>query len=76
MDAKERGYVFYDLFGTVGEPQTKYKNLAHLHDYKRKFGDQYIEFIGEFDLINKKFLYKMLPFMLKIYRRLKNSLKR
>ena len=71
LDAKENGYLFYDLFGTVGDPNTKYKNLAHLHDYKRKFGDQYIEFIGEFDLVNKKFLYKVLPILLGIYRRVK-----
>ena len=70
-DAKEHNYDFFDLFGTVGDPNTTYKNLAHLHDYKRKFGDRYIEFIGEFDLINNKFLYKILPPLLKIYRKIR-----
>lgn len=71
IDALNNKYEFYDLFGTVGDPQTKYKNLAKLHDFKRKFGDEYIEFIGEFDLVNNKFLYKLLPFLLKIYRKIK-----
>ena len=71
MEAKDNGYVFYDLFGTVGDPKTTYKNLAHLHDFKRKFGDQYIEFIGEFDLVNKKVMYKVLPVLLKVYRTLR-----
>ena len=74
MDAKDNGYVFYDLFGTVGDPKATYKNLAHLHDFKRKFGDQYIEFVGEFDLVNNKFLYKLLPIMLKIYRGVKKKI--
>jgi len=70
-DAYNNGYVFFDLFGTPGDPHTKYKNLANLHDFKRKFGDEYIEFIGEFDLVNKKLLYKLLPIMLKVYRKLR-----
>lgn len=70
-DAYNNGYIFFDLFGTPGDPHTKYKNLANLHDFKRKFGDEYIEFIGEFDLVNKKLLYKLLPIMLKVYRKLR-----
>lgn len=70
-DAYNNGYVFFDLFGTPGDPHTKYKNLANLHDFKRKFGDEYVEFIGEFDLVNKKLLYKLLPIMLKVYRKLR-----
>ena len=70
-DAYNNGYEFFDLFGTTGDPNTKYKNLAKLHDFKRKFGDEYIEFIGEFDLVNNKLLYKLLPIMLKVYRKLR-----
>ena len=72
-DAYENGYEFFDLFGTTGDPYTKYKNLAKLHDFKRKFGDEYIEFIGEFDLVNNKLLYKMLPILLKVYRKLRRK---
>lgn len=71
IDALNNKYEFYDLFGTVGDPKTEYKNLAKLHDFKRKFGDEYIEFIGEFDLVNNKLLYKLLPILLKIYRKIK-----
>lgn len=71
IDALNRKYEFYDLFGTVGDPKTEYKNLAKLHDFKRKFGDEYIEFVGEFDLVNNKLLYKLLPILLKIYRKIR-----
>lgn len=71
IDALNDKYEFYDLFGTVGDPKTSYKNLAKLHDFKRKFGDEYIEFIGEFDLVGNKFLYKLLPILLKIYRKIR-----
>lgn len=64
-------YRFLDLYGTVGDPNTNCKNLKGLHAYKKKFGDTYIEFIGEFDLINKPFMYKILPKLLHIYRKLK-----
>lgn len=70
-DAFNEGYDFFDLFGTPGDPHTNYKNLAKLHDFKRKFGDQYIEFIGEFDLVNKKVLYCILPILLGVYRKVR-----
>ncbi len=70
-DAYENKYEYADLFGVVGDPKTKYKNLAGIFEYKRKIGGDCIEFIGEFDLINKPFWYKILPILLKIYRKLK-----
>ena len=75
-DAYNKKYDFFDLFGTPGDPHTTYKNLAKLHDFKRKFGDKYIEFIGEFDLVNNKLLYKMLPCLLNVYRRIRKVLKK
>ncbi len=70
-DAFENQYEYADLFGVVGDPHTKFKNLAGIFEYKRKIGGDFIEFIGEFDLINKPFWYKVLPILLKIYRKLK-----
>ena len=70
-DAKNNNLNFLDTFGTVGDPKTTYKNLAGLHEFKRKFGGEYIEFLGEFDLINKPVWYKILPILLKIYRKIK-----
>lgn len=70
-DAYENNYEYFDLFGVVGDPETKCKNLAGIYEYKKKFGGEYIEFIGEFDLVNKKFWYYVLPILLKIYRTIK-----
>ena len=69
--ASEHNLEFLDLFGTCGEPNTKEKNYAGIHEYKRKLGGTYTEFIGEFDIIVKPFWYKVLPILLKIYRKLK-----
>ena len=70
-DAINKKLDFFDLFGTVGDPKTTYKKLAGLHEFKRKFGGEYIEFLGEFDLVNKPFWYKVLPTLLKVYRKLR-----
>jgi len=70
-DAYLSNKEFSDLFGTVGDPHTKYKNLAGIYEYKRKLGGTYIEWLGDFDLVNKKFWYKVLPILLKIYRTIK-----
>lgn len=72
-DAYENKYEYFDLFGVVGDPKTTYKNLRGIYEYKRKFGGEYIEFIGEFDLINKPFWYTLLPGLLKIYRKIKKK---
>lgn len=71
VDCFNSGLEFMDLFGTVGDPHIQYKNLSTLHEYKRKFGDEYTEFLGEFDLIMKPFWYKALPRLLKIYRKIR-----
>lgn len=69
--AKEMGCKYVDLFGVTGDPNTTYKNLAGIYKYKANFGGIFYEFIGEFDLVNNKLLYKVLPIILKIYRKLK-----
>lgn len=74
--AKETGRHYLDLFGTTGEPNTTLHNLAGIHQFKKNFGGEYIELIGEFDLIEKPILYKLLPKFLKVYRKLKNSNKK
>lgn len=68
--AKETNHKYLDLFGTTGDVYHAHGNLAGIHNFKKNFGGKYIEFIGEFDLINNKFLYKILPIFLKIYRKL------
>lgn len=68
--AKENGYKYLDLFGTTGDVSNTHGNLAGIHNFKKNFGGKYTEFIGEFDLINKKFFYKILPIFLKLYRKM------
>lgn len=67
---------FADLFGTIGDPHSKFKNLSGIYEYKKKLGGKYVEFIGEFDIINKPFWYKILPTMLSVYRKIKKIIKR
>ena len=69
--ASEKNCEFLDLFGTCGDPGTKEKNYNGIHEYKRKMGGTYTEFVGEYDIVNKPFINKMLPIMLKIYRKLR-----
>ena len=70
-DSYESKKEFSDLFGTVGDPHTKFNNLAGIFEYKRKLGGDYIEWMGDFDLVNKPIWYKILPLLLKIYRKFK-----
>ena len=57
----EKNCEFLDLFGTCGDPGTKEKNYNGIHEYKRKMGGTYTEFVGEYDIVNKPFINKMLP---------------
>lgn len=46
----------YDQFGTIGDLR-KDNPLLGLHEFKKKFGGDYVEFIGEFDLILNPIMY-------------------
>lgn len=62
-----KGIKIYDQFGTVGELEEN-DHLKGLHDFKKKFGGDYIEFIGEFDYITNKFMYFVFHKLVPIYR--------
>lgn len=66
MDQKDSGAVFLDQFGTVGN----WKDSKHrsLHEFKRQFGGRYIEFVGEFDLVIRRFWYNIYTKVLPRYR--------
>ena len=55
----------YDQFGTIGDLSENNPRLG-LHEFKKKFGGDYIEFIGEFDYVTNKIMYfiftKLVPF--------------
>ena len=62
---KEKGIKIYDQFGTIGDLSKTNPRLG-LHEFKKKFGGDYVEFVGEFDLITNKLIYflfkKLVPF--------------
>lgn len=68
---KSDDYYIIDFFGTVGDPFTKYKNLAGIFQFKKKLNGDYIEFLGDFDLIINKpiYFFKKLTFKLKQFLR-------
>lgn len=68
----DEGLKYYDHFGTIGDLDPKNSRYG-LHIFKKAFGGNYIEFIGEFDYVSKPFWYfcftKVVPFYRKIVRR-------
>ena len=68
---KEKGIKIYDQFGTIGDLSENSARLG-LHEFKKKFGGDYIEFIGEWDYVTNKFMYfvftKLVPFYRKLVR--------
>lgn len=62
---KEKGLKIYDQFGTIGDLSKENPRLG-LHEFKKKFGGDYIEFMGEWDYIINKPMYfiftKLVPF--------------
>ena len=76
-DAKEEGREVFDVFGTVGRPEEA-GSTAGLYEFKKKWGGELTEFIGEFDFVLNKpvfFAYsKLIPVYHNIVnRRLKKS---
>ena len=70
----EIGKDLLDEFGTVGKPNSK-KSGASLHEFKQKFGGEYIEFIGEFDYITNKFMYLTLfKMIIPLYRKIRKGI--
>lgn len=63
----DSGIKIYDQFGTIGDLSNNNPRLG-LHEFKKKFGGDYVEFIGEFDLITNKFMYFVFNKLVPIYR--------
>ena len=66
---KEKGIKIYDQFGTIGDLSKDNPRLG-LHEFKKKFGGDYVEFIGEFDLVTNKIMYFVFTKLVPIYRKL------
>lgn len=69
-DAKANGYKIVDFFGTHGKPATDNPEYG-LFLYKSKFGGDFVEFIGEFDLIINPLMNSILMNLVKLRRKLK-----
>ena len=65
--AKEKGIKIYDQFGTIGDISKDNPRIG-LHEFKKKFGGDYVEFIGEFDYITNKLMYFVFTKLVPIYR--------
>lgn len=65
----EHGIKMYDQFGTVGDLSKDNPRLG-LHEFKKKFGGDYVEFIGEFDLVINKPMYLLFNKVVPVYRKI------
>ena len=71
-DANKEGYKIVDFFGTSGIANPDKSNpIFGIHSFKKRFGGEYTEFIGEFDLIIHKYLYLCYKKLLPLYRKIK-----
>ena len=66
---KEKGIEIYDQFGTIGDLSKNNPRLG-LHEFKKKFGGDYIEFMGEWDLITDPLFYFVFTKLVPIYRKI------
>lgn len=65
--AYDNGIKIYDQFGTIGDLSKDNPRLG-LHEFKKKFGGNYVEFLGEFDYITNHFMYFVFTKMVPLYR--------
>lgn len=72
-DAYDNGYKWLDCFGTCGIANPDKSNPIYgIHSFKKRLGGEYIEFIGEFDLITNKIMYSIYKKLIPLYRKIKS----
>lgn len=69
--AKEHNYQTFNFYGIDGDFRKESKNFG-LFDFKRGFGAEVVELIGEFDLILNKPLYLLYQGLFHSYKTIKN----
>ena len=73
---KEKSLKVYDQFGTIGD-LSKDNPRFGLHEFKKKFGGDYIEFLGEFDYVTNRLMYFIFTKLVTFYRkRIRNKSKK
>lgn len=65
----DKGIKYYDHFGTIGELTSNNPRYG-LHLFKKSFGGNYIEFIGEFDYVTNPFMYFCFTKLVPLYRKI------
>jgi len=73
-EAKKAGYEIYDLFGISGRTD-KEDPLHGLYRFKKGFGGEFTEFIGEFDYVVSPLYYFAWSKVLPLFKKHKNKLK-
>lgn len=68
--ALNNGYDKFNFFGITGEFNED-SDMYGLFNFKRGFGAEVVELIGEFDLITDKFFNYIYKLMYKVYRKMK-----
>lgn len=73
-DAYDNGYKMIDFFGTSGDanPDKNDPNYG-IHNFKKRLGGEYTEFIGEFDLIINKLMYFTYKRLIPLYRKIQKK---
>ena len=71
-DAKEEGRKVFDVFGTIGKPDAD-SRLVGLYEFKKKWGGEYTEFIGEFDYIENRLMYTAYKTLIPMYHKMQNK---
>ena len=66
---KQKGIEIYDQFGTIGDLSKDNPRLG-LHEFKKKFGGDYIEFMGEWDYVTDPLFYFVFTKLVPIYRKI------
>lgn len=69
-DAKAKGLKIFDVFGTIGKPDSD-SRLAGLYEFKKKWGGEYTEFVGEFDYVLNGLMYKAFKTLIPLYHKIR-----
>lgn len=72
--AKQRGCTVYDMRGVAREVEGEAQGeLAGLNRFKRGFAAQYVEYIGEWDLVFRPGLYRLFNIVQPLVKRIRRS---
>lgn len=69
--AVENGYKKYNFYGITGDFREE-NPLYGLYLFKKSFGGNVVELVGEFDLVINKFLYRSYKMAFSLYHGIKN----